>query len=314
MEIRNYTIGDENKIVELFKLVFKQEMSLAQWKWRFELNPAGKHLIKLMWDEDVLVGHYAVSPLMMLINNKEVFTAHSLTTMTHPDYGGKGIFKTLSLELYELLENKLGCKSIWGFPNNNSHGAFVSSLGWTDIAVIHTLGRSAKGINEAHKNSLLTEFDFFEDLHADYITEKLEQFKVKIKKDRSYLNWRYQLKPAVRYKKFFSNDEVKMLFVTKIYPSGTEGLFDLNIVECYMDDYSLINQCINEIMLSYKLNFERITLWKNIFDADHIKLEKQGFFPVLPQTFLGARIHNSMPHDFSNIKNWNLAMGDSDVF
>lgn len=313
MQVRNYNSGDEHKIVALFKLVFNQEMSLNQWKWRFEKNPAGKHMIKLMWEDDLLVGHYAVSPLIMSVNGQDVMTSHSLTTMTHPDFNGKGIFKTLSLDLYDELENKFGFKSVWGFPNNNSHGAFVSSLGWQDISIVHTLAISADSIKG---NAIgLAEFDEFEQYHADYILQKVLSFPIRVKRDVSYLNWRYKDKPAVVYKKFFLNLEgQKALFVTKIYPSFKEGRYDLNIVECFMDDYSIIHSCIQEIMQIYKLDFERVTLWKNLFDKDHIKLERQGFVPVLPQTYLGARIHSSMPSNFSNYKDWFISMGDSDVF
>lgn len=313
MEIRNYIPGDEYKIVELFKLVFNQEMSLNQWKWRFEMNPAGKHMIKLMWEDDLLVGHYAVSPIIMSVNGKDELTAHSLTTMTHPEYNGKGIFKTLSLNLYDELENKHGCKSVWGFPNNNSHGAFINTLGWEDISVVHTLGISADKIKS---NSIdLIDFEEFEQHHADYILQKLDAFPIKVKRDVSYLNWRYKLKPAVVYKKFFLDIEgQKALFVTKIYPSSKTQKYDLNIVECFMDDYSMIHSCIYKIMQVYNLDFDRITLWKNLFDKDHSKLERQGFVPMLPQTYLGARIHNSMPSNFSNYKDWFITMGDSDVF
>ena len=139
MELRNYSLGDEHQIIALFEMVFKQKMSIEQWYWRFRDNPAGKYLIKLMWDDGILIGHYAVSPIIMNINGEEVLTAHSLPTMTHPEYGGRGIFKTLSLELYKELEETKECKAIWGFPNNNSHSGFIKSLGWSNLAVIDSV-------------------------------------------------------------------------------------------------------------------------------------------------------------------------------
>ena len=316
MELRDYKEGDEHLIIELFELVFKQKMSLNQWHWRFRQNPAGKHMIKLMWEDDQLVGHYAVSPVFMMIDGVETLTAHSLTTMTHPDFGGRGIFKALSLALYDDLENKLGSKAIWGYPNNNSHFGFINSLGWSNIAVIHTLGLDVNQITTNENQTNIKSFETFSSSHADFVQSKLaEEFPVYINRSEAYLNWRFVEKPAVSYKKFeVENSGERALFVTKIYPSSQSGKFDLNIVECFMDNYSNLHNCIDFIMKDYALDFARVTVWKNLFDKDHLKFEKNGFIPVTPQTYLGARIHPSMPESFENYKNWYVAMGDSDVF
>ncbi len=315
MELKDYKVGDENKIIELFELVFKQKMSLEQWYWRFAKNPAGQFLIKLMWEEDKLIGHYAVSPVTMMIDGVPTLTAHSLTTMTHPDYGGRGIFKSLSLALYDELENNLGCEAIWGFPNNNSHFGFVKSLGWSNIAVIHTLGISATLITKNITRINIEEFKLFEKHHVDFIETKTNHLNVKVKRSLDYLNWRYVAKPAVSYKKFYVNSkECQAILVTKIYPSSKNGLYDLNLVECHMNNYDYLNECIDFIMGSYDVPFDRATIWKNLFDSDHLLLEKNGFVPVAPQTYLGARIHNSMPSSFYDYKNWYLTMGDSDVY
>ena len=316
MELRDYKEGDEHLIIELFELVFKQKMSLNQWLWRFRQNPAGKHMIKLMWEGEQLIGHYAVSPVIMMVDGVETLTAHSLTTMTHPDFGGRGIFKALSLALYDDLENKLGCKAIWGYPNNNSHFGFIKSLGWSNIAVIHTLGMEASQlkINENKINSKV--FENFSSDHSEFVQSKLaENFPVYIDRSQAYLNWRFVEKPAVAYKKFeFEHQGKKGVIVTKVYPSNQPNKFDLNIVECFMDDYSNLHNCIDFIIKEYALEFARITVWKNLFDKDHLEFEKNGFVPVAPQTYLGARIHSTMPASFENYKNWYTAMGDSDVF
>lgn len=316
MELRDYKIGDEHAIIALFELVFKQTMSLEQWQWRFTKNPAGNYKIKLMWEGDQLVGHYAVSPVNMIIDGTQVLTAHSLTTMTHPDFGGRGIFKKLSLALYDDLENKFGCKAVWGFPNNNSHFGFVNSLGWSDISVIHTLGLNMDKVVKSGLNLNITTFNSFTSEQADFINSRLKKhFKVFVERSEAYLNWRFYEKPAVVYKKFEVLYEGKRgIIVTKVYPSSIKDVFDLNIVECHLEDYSMLHDCIAHIINSYQLNFNRITIWKNLFDKDHLLLEKIGFVPVLPQTYLGARIHHTMPVSFENHKNWYFAMGDSDVF
>jgi Acetyltransferase (GNAT) domain len=316
MEIRNYTQGDEHAIIELFELVFKQKYSLEQWNWRFVNNPSGKHLIKLMWENNQLVGHYAVSPLEVMVNGRTVKTAHSLTTMTHPDFGGRGIFKLLSKSLYDELENELGFKAIWGFPNNNSHYGFINGLEWKDLCVIHTLGAKAESFEKSTlEASLLNPIAEFTDEHADFVMQFLKKNKVYVNRNKTYLNWRYVAKPAVKYNKYFGTiDGKKYLIVTKLYPSANNDVWDLNIVDLFVDDYGIVSGLVHLVLKDYGLKFNRVTLWKNIFDSDHIHLEKIGFIPTLPQTYLSSRTHSSMDDEFNDIRNWHFAMGDSDVF
>lgn len=316
MDLKNYAQGDESKILELFKLVFNQELTHNQWLWRFRHNPAGKHLIKLMWDGDKLVGHYAVSPIYMRVEGEDVLTAHSLTTMTHPDYGGRGVFKQLSSALYEELENEMNCKAIWGYPNNNSHYGFVKSLKWSNIAVLHTLGISAKDVKSRNDSLQVIPISKFDQSHASFIHNKLDSnFKAYVRRDVNYLNWRYVEKPVTEYRRYQIESEYgKGIVVAKVYPSGSQNQFDLNIVECFLDSFENIHDIIDYIMKDFNLSFSRVTIWKNLFDKDHLWLERNRFVPVLPQTYLAARIHQSMPDSFSDYRSWFTSMGDSDVF
>lgn len=315
MEIRDYKIGDEHQILELFEIVFKQKLSLENWLWRFRDNPAGKHLIKLMWEGDKLIGHYAVSPVYMNVDDQKVLTAHSLTTMTHPAYGGKGIFKQLSLALYEDIENNLNCKAVWGFPNNNSHYGFIKRLNWSNLAVIHTLGLDPKKIQKKDIKFKVKEIDRFVESHVNFINKQIIKFgKIFVLKDLFYLNWRFINKPNANYKCYeFQSASSKAIVIVKFYQTKNQK-HDLNIIDCYMDDYEEIQNYIGFIINNSKLKIEKVTLWKSLFDPNHLSLEKQGFAPTLPQSYISARIHHSAPNSFSDFRNWNFSMSDSDVF
>lgn len=316
MEIRNYNKGDEKKILELFEVVFKQKLSLENWEWRFRDNPAGQYMIKLMWEKDKLIGHYAVSPVIMSVEGEDVLTAHSLTTMTHPDYGGRGVFKELSNAMYNELENKRGCKAIWGFPNNNSHYGFVKRLEWINLAVLHTLGIAPKHLKPSNINYKFKQITEFERHHQSFITEKNTKFaKILTKKNTAYLNWRFVQKPNSPYRCYeFNTESNRAILIVKPYLLNKQNTYDLNIIDCFMDNYEDLSDFILHIIKELKLNFERVSIWKNIFSPEHLDLERQGFVPVLPQTYLAARIHESMPNRFNDYRNWSISMSDSDVF
>ncbi len=314
MEITDYKEGDEGKIIELYKVVFKREWSYERWLWRFEKNPAGKHLIKLMWSDGKLVGHYAVSPQKMRIDQKEQLTALSLTTMTHPDYGGRGICGQLSDSLYAYLENDLGVKAIWGFPNNNSHYGFVKNLGWTDVGILHTLSIPADRIRSASTQHLRA-VPSFAPSDADVLSDASWHHRVAVFRDLGYLTWRYQDKPAANYRIFEFGEPGHGVMVTKLYPSAvSRDMYDINILEIALVDKGDLKEFIGEVVAAYSEKIDKVTIWQNLWHNDHLMLEKSGFIPSPPQTYLGVRSHEPIDTTVGNIRNWYYSFGDSDVY
>jgi hypothetical protein len=315
MEIKEFKTGDEFAILDLFQLVFNKPMSSKYWYWRFQDNPAGKHMIKLMWNDNQLVGHYAVSPVFMIINNKKVLTALSMSTMTHPDFGGRGVFKDLSLSLYDFLENKLDVKSIWGFPNANSHYGFIKNLKWNDVAVVHTLTMNVSKVPQV-QSEYISILDYFQSHHVVILKKITDVFKISVDRNLAYLQWRYIDNPSNSYIIFeYCKEDIIHFLVTKIYPSQTkENKQDIFIMEYGVKDYSLLPEFIEHIKSHYKDTIENFTIWCNIHDPKHIHLEKLGFILQGRQTFLSARYANLEDELITDYKNWYISLGDSDVY
>lgn len=137
MEIRPYRHGDEEKILELFRLCYGWELTEAAWAWRYRDNPAGKGIIELCWDGGVLAAHYSVAPSIARIGGRDCLTALSGTTMTHPDYRGLNLYPKLAQRVYDRA-SELGVVMVRGFPNSFSHRGLVRELEWKDVYEIPT--------------------------------------------------------------------------------------------------------------------------------------------------------------------------------
>jgi len=311
MEIRNYEPGNEIEIMELFEMVYKRPISYEQWLWRFRDNPAGAHLIKLMWDNDKLVGHYAVSPVVLNVNGEVCQTCHSLTTMTHPDYGRQGIFTKLANALYFDLEEKLDYHGIWGFPNSNSHYGFIKKLGWSDVGLIHTLQKDIE-VDPSSSDIGLNEVFSFNENHATVFNDNFKD-SIHIERSVNYLNWRYFKKPSVNYKVFSSKNK-NNLFVTKTYYEEDQGDYILNLLDFFVEDVSTIDKYVSKIINSYDIPISKVSLWMNVHNPLHINLEKLGYKVSTPLTFLAGRFKSKALNMASDLKQWNISMGDSDVF
>ena len=69
--------------------------------WLYRLNPVGKAETFNVWKEDTIIGHYAAIPIVANLFGHEERGLLSLNTVVHPDYQGKGYFKSLALNTYE---------------------------------------------------------------------------------------------------------------------------------------------------------------------------------------------------------------------
>jgi hypothetical protein len=69
--------------------------------WLYRLNPVGKAETFNVWKGDSIVGHYAAIPIIANLFGNEERGLLSLNTVVHPDFQGRGYFKSLALRTYE---------------------------------------------------------------------------------------------------------------------------------------------------------------------------------------------------------------------
>lgn len=317
MEIREYQKGDEIKIYELFESTFGKKISPDYWNWLFIENPTKLVMIKLMWDNDVLAGHYAVSPLFFSFNNEKILSALSLTTMTNPLYVGKGIFTTLANKLYKDFVEKEQLKSVWGFPNTNSHYAFIKNLKWQNLEVLPTLSLNLEKF-KISKDNLFSNFNLFNEEHTKATHNVLSKYLVFSDRNSEYMNWRYTKHPLNKYD-FFEKEinGIKYFAVTKIFNSFSDPTkMEVDILELILpEDYDIIYSCISDILRFYEnKNLIKINIWMPINDIKHIYLEKIGFTQSLPITYSGILVLDDKYYQLKNNNNWYISMGDSDIF
>ncbi|MBV9986080.1 MAG: GNAT family N-acetyltransferase [Chitinophagaceae bacterium] len=75
------------------------------------------------------IGYYGVIPCFLRYRGRQIISAQSADTMTHPGYRFKGLFVELARLTYALCkENGIGL--VIGFPNQNSYHGAVQKLGW----------------------------------------------------------------------------------------------------------------------------------------------------------------------------------------
>ncbi|WMN06815.1 GNAT family N-acetyltransferase [Marivirga arenosa] len=319
MELKKYKPSDELEILELFSLAFGKNMTKEFWEWRYLNNPTLKEpLINLMWDMDKLVGHYAVSPVILNIKEEKVLTSLSMTTMTHPDYGGKGIFTDLAENLYHDIYKNNGIQAVWGFPNLNSHYGLIKRLKWNDVSLVHSLRLFSEVFNKYDKVNYRTAYDFSAQ-HAAKIKEN-NKGEISVHKDANYLNWRYRDHPDNEYHiiELADADHLEFVVIKIIDSFDSAGTKEVDILEHGYDaNPEVINEVISAVLSFLSDKGETIislNTWMPIFDPRHKLLERNKFRPEKPLTFMGYRAFSEKCEVLKYFNSWDLTMGDSDVF
>ena len=310
MEIRDYKYGEENKILDLFELVFKKKMSLDYWKWRFLDNQVNTTLIKLMWDKDLLVGHYSVFPVHVNYDNICIISGLSMTTMTHPEYNGLGIFPQLANSLYDDLPMK-NVELIWGFPNSKSHKTFIKNLGWSNVSSIPILSLEFDKItpifNENFK--VINEFDI---KHSKRHKEIFQKYKFYLTKSVEYLNWRYIFCPSSKYIILEIDKITGSFIVCKEYIDKNFNK-QIDIVDwCIEENFKITNSIIKHLAYMFEKSiYKCLNIWIPLNDIRHIYFEQLGFNNSLPLTYFCVKPNDK---NFLNERDCWFQLGDSDVY
>jgi len=318
---KNYKEGDEIQILNLFEKVFGKKMALGFWKWRFIENPFGPGIIKLLFENDLLIGHYAVIPMVVQVKNGPVQTVFSMTTMTHPDYQGQGIFSYLAGEMYREVEEK-GFGLVYGFPNKNSHYGFVNKLDWKDLGRIIFFYKELKNdflasIPQDNNVCEVKNFDNAVDLLWDRIKKN---YCVIVPRTKDFLNWRFIKNPETNYKIYSVKNKEKMsgYVVLKLYKRENEEIG--HIVDILGENDSTVEKLL-QVSYNYffENNIKKISCWMQDSYSPGALMTKEGFIrnDFNLETYFGVKILNEKNNSLKEAEcfnNWYLTMGDSDVF
>ncbi|MFL0165515.1 GNAT family N-acetyltransferase [Candidatus Clostridium helianthi] len=296
---------------ELFMYCFNKEVSKEFLIWRYIKNPLDDLLINVALDNNKIVANYSVSPYTIYIDGKLEKAALSMTTMTHPDYRGKGLFPKLATDLYKRMEGD-NYIAVTGFPNNNSHSIFVEKLNWNNIYEIPTMKLDLSRINKSNSPisiSIINDSNFSLD-YSKLINNKKN--KIKVYKDLNYLKWRFKDNPANKYANYIilENNYVVSSIITKSFNKSESDIVEVNS----LDDFS------TKRLLEYIIDIEKgngkkyINMWCHLNSSTHVIAEKIGFVNTEPISYFGVRYIKGNVSNLSNYNNWDIQMGDSDVY
>jgi hypothetical protein len=117
-------------IEALFFHSFGQRTLGALWDWAYIDNPNGEPVVSLCYEDEELVGHYAIVPMPLSCGAERRNSYISMTTMVAESHRKFGLFTQLAQASYETAA-AAGVDFVFGFPNGQSTPGFRKRLNWT---------------------------------------------------------------------------------------------------------------------------------------------------------------------------------------
>ncbi len=216
--IRPYKNGDEHKILEMFNEVFNENRTLPYWHWKYRDNPYGSYVIMLSTTSDgVLAAHYAGYPVKVACcpageSELKEFTSYQLgDKMTRRRFRNIGFGKTsLIAKTYTYFKTAYKRADIpfaYGFAANHSYRLGKLVLGYRDIEPVsyHRLDLlNLRKLKRRRLKSFLSgiSIENVTDVNkkwSDFFFSVAPFYKCLVKRDETYLRWRYLQRPDREY-------------------------------------------------------------------------------------------------------------------
>jgi hypothetical protein len=244
----------------------------------------------------------------MKVNGEEQKFGLCTNVMTHPNFGGRGLFKLMGRESLEYASNN-GLQFCLGVPNDKAIRGHMG-VGWD---VVNTISFYECNLESALEITV-------GNIEVNKITEKPREFfsslkddKLEVVRNADWIKWRLN-KPYSKFESY-SIDTLKnkgYVIVKRFKDPMTEEV-KMHIVDFKYDQIATFIELIKHVIyLAKKEVVNLLNLWLYDFNEERTTLEFLGFVksssenPIIIHS-LGKEI--SLPE-----KGWHITLFDNDVY
>ena len=308
MQIRKGTKEDIPGIIDLLRLSLGESLipkSEELWRWKHVENPFGASPVLLAEEGGQLVGIRAFLKWEYRFQSKTISACRAVDTAVHPDFQGKGIFTTLTLQLIEEIK-KDGVDLIYNTPNTKSTPGYLK-MGWEKWGKL-PIQLSWNWGSFFYKNQK-NQLEDWSNLHS--LIEKLESNflgseSVKTNLTPGYIFWRYRDCPLFDYQ-FLSDKETYLLIYRIKNNSWGRELRICDYFYLEKPDPKKVNKDLKE---AHRNSGARWVSTSGLFKDQGINLNLAPNLPLGPLVTLRKMKEELDP----NALPWAWSLGDLELF
>jgi len=295
-------------ICNLFEQVFGIKKTYEEFIHQFERNEFGFSYFGLIYNNEEVVGSYAVIPFRYRYFDSSVVFGQSVDTMISEKYRGNPfLLKRLAEKVYKKLKAD-NINFVFGFPNDNIYLVRKKVLKWVDI---YNLDIYLLPLRPSAFKSLLKPLDIF-------MVPALTLLNAFVKnKSEAKENFNIYKEISPEYLKYRFTDDYKKI-----------SLFNNGYCFYKIENFKNINTAF--IVDVYPLTKRNIELAVKLLYQSHKAIDLITYFGYLPfspinlfkvpekykpkDTFMSGKILNNekISEKVFNIKNWRINLSNFD--
>lgn len=320
------------------------------YEWLFEMNPYNKNgnMMYLLKEGNKVIGCDGLIPNELYVKGKTLLAAHSVKSMTHPDYKKQGIFRKMTENSCERGKQD-GVDVVIGLANDQSYPAY-QRFGWPTlfekevyvkpILITNILKRRIKAgilasIGNAiyatyMKNKLKGQIDKeikFEILNnvPESIQSCWDKYKDKydvlLVRDYKYLNYRYNQRPDVDYVTILAKLNNEIIGFAILHNSFANGSKMTSSVEFFTDPTNerYIEALANGVTkYCYDNGLEYVVVGSGLYGSYKKVLMENGFMitrkPPKNNMMIANVLTDKLTMDEINgHEKWHITQGDGET-
>jgi len=259
-------------------------------------NPFGKSPVLLAFEGNMLVGVRAFMRWEWRQGDRIYKAVRAVDTATHPEHQGKGIFKTLTLQLVEQCRAE-GVDFIFNTPNKSSKPGYLK-MGWQEagrLPISFCPYVSFAPVSPAADPA----WNQVEALLALTPAQPLNYLHTAV--SPAYLLWRYQQSPNVSYRVVGGDADAPFLLFYRLIKGRT--MKEVRVVD-YFGGANLFSTALRSLK-GRERGIGILTAGANLPGAVFVIL------PVGPKVTV-FRLTTSAPA--CNFNSWSPGLGDMELF
>lgn len=235
----------------------------AMHKWLLDDNPynPSTNMMYVLKEGDKVIAADGLWPVPLYYYGKTILAAHSIKSMTHPDYKRQGIFTQMTQNSINMATTN-GIDLVFGLANHQSYQAYLK-FGWPtyfekDAFVrplqikklltkklkskcLASLGNQVFSIFDSFKTSKLAKgyalssyTSIPRDVDAIWEAYKAK-YKVLIERSYTYLDYRYNKRPDTSYQTIILSYQNKAVGFSVFRMADTGSSKVISLCECFTD-------------------------------------------------------------------------------
>jgi len=312
MIVREAKQEDIDSIIILLQASLGESLlkkSAEIWNFKHVINPFGESTVLLAEENNELIGVRAFMTWRWQMGNQIWNAYRAVDTATHPKHQGKGIFKKLTLQALDKINEKVDC-FVFNTPNDQSRPGYLK-MGWQEVdkikvALVPTFFYALAYFfskNKVESSITTLQLQTLCEIHNRELANKNVLFTPK---SAQYLKWRYEENPLQTYIIHSTPDCYVAMYVKK------HRFFDeLRVVEVIGNHDFSIDKVIKKAIISYAVKNKCYII--TVANKHLFAFNIYGHFgPKL--TFKSLTNNAIFDGKALDINNWKYSLGDLELF